>query len=320
MVRVARNPRNQLARIVGKKKKKTNKSQTSHIAQVEKYAQLLFDPCNADYDIDAGYGGEKGFIQRVVGDFTVNAVASQTAGLVVLHPQTGLASTVTVAASGTAFAFALANFSLNPATPGGGFLAGVAEKTRAYASCISVFPAAVSLTNITGEFAMGVMSMDTLFSATQSVDNVFTLLTIRGAIQKVQTDIKWFPGTMDDRYALWNAPLQVDTSDTNVIVLAYRGYPAGLALSCRTTSVVEWTARSAGGLSVTDTTRPALPVANIVAAMHKKYPRWLRNIGDAAGAAASAVGTALFKSVEQRGPGLVQNMSARGFDMVGSSI
>lgn len=303
-----------------KAKRRSVNSTPPLMGHVEKYAELLFDPCNADNELDYGYGGEKGFIQRLVADSQVNTAAGQTAGLIALHPQTGQGFATSQANGSTPFACALGNFTLGAITPGQGFLAGVAEKTRSYAACISVFPAAVSLTNITGEYAMGVCSFDTLFNPALTVDAVFTLLTLRGSIEKHQTDIKWFPGTMDDRYNAWNNNLSIDTSDTNVVVYAYRSYPAALPLSVRTTNNVEWTPRTAGGLAITDQTRPALKTSNVVATMHRRNPKWLRNIADSMGRAASAVGTTFFDSIAERGPGTVKNAANRGFDTANSYI
>lgn len=309
----------QISRPKMKASRKTYRA-TPVIGHVEKYAELLFDPCNADNELDYGYGGEKGFIQRVVSDSQVNTAAGQTAGVIILHPQTGLGFATSQVAGGTTFVCQQANFTLANITPGLGFLAGVAEKTRSYAACISVFPASVSLTNMTGEYAMGVCSLDTVFSNTQTVDNIFTLLTLRGSVEKHQMDIKWFPGAMDDRYHQWNVQTNIDASDTNVVIYAYRSFPAALPLSVRTTNNVEWTARTAGGLAITDQTRPALKTSNVVATMHRKNPKWLRNIGDSVGRAASAIGTSFFDTIAERAPGTVKNATNRGFDTANSYI
>lgn len=258
------------------------------VQQNLKYAQLLEDPCNGPTDLGHRFVGEIGFVQRFVSDGVLNVPASHTAGLVLFHPNSGTVLGYSIASSTTTQPINITSFVTNGALPGpgAGYLTGTADKVRAYAACVQAFPSAVSITNLTGEYAVGVVSLSACFG-TYSVDNFFTMLAGRGAMMKRKTEIKWFPGAMDNKYSVYgSASTSVDTSDTNVIALAYRGYPAATALSVRLTNVVEWCPRPAVGIAPTQQTAPELKHNDVVAALHRSRPSWLHNLGESFGHAA----------------------------------
>lgn len=287
--------------------------------EVRKYLTLINDPCNADYDLDAGYAGEEGTITRFVSDGTINTTAGHTSGFVLYHPGSGAVTAVSGADPATTTVVTLATYALAGPIPAPGlaFLVGTSAKQRAYAACITAFAAAVAPVNMTGEIAVGNLSIGTTLT-TLSPNLLFSMLQHKSALGKQVVDVKWFPGTMDDRYLPWNDNTQLDVSDSNVICIAYRGYPAAAALSVRLTSVLEWTAKSGTGLNVSNTTRPTLPHNNAVAHLHKRVPRWLTSIGDAAGGAVRAFGVSFFDNARSRAPKLAANMSDKGFDELGS--
>lgn len=246
---------------------------TDHVAA---YAQLLRDPCNANTALAAYYPGEKGFVQRFISDISINTTAGHTSGLILFHPNSNGLFTVTAASSASASPINLGSYILG-LSPGQGFLSGAASKTRALAACTQCFPSAVSVTNMTGEYAMGIISMSNTFG-TVSVDNFFNILSNRGNMTKEKAECKWFPGAMDDRYVPWNTNTNIDTSDTNVIAVAYRGYPAGAALSVRLTNVIEWTPNTSVGLSATNQVSAGVNHNNVVAAMQRQNPHWYHNL------------------------------------------
>lgn len=258
------------------------------VQQNVKYAQLLDDPCNGPTDLGHRFSGEIGFVQRFVSDGVLNVPATHTAGLVLFHPNSGTVLAYSITSSSTTQPIAISSFVTNGALPGPGaaYLTGAADKVRAYAACVQAFPSAVSITNLTGEYAVGVISLSACFG-TYSVDNFFTMLAGRGAMMKRKTEIKWFPGAMDNKYSIYNSVASsVDSSDTNVIALAYRGYPAATALSIRCTNVVEWCPRPAVGIAPTQQTAPELKHNDVVAALHRSRPSWLHNLGESFGHAA----------------------------------
>lgn len=266
------------------------------------YAQLIQDPCNGPTDLQHRYKGEQGFIQRFVSDGTFNTTAGVTSGFICFHPNSGSVVTFAAPTSSTTTPITLASYVLGGGVPGPGtsYLAGAADKTRTYAACLQAYPSAVSITNLVGEYAVGCVSMSTTFG-TVSADSFFTLLAGRGAMTKKKTEIKWFPGGMDDRYMQYNVNTTIDPSDTNVIVLAYRGYVAAAALSIRLTNVVEWTPKAAIGIAPTQTTTTPLPHDAIIASVHNKNPGWIHNLESDLSTAASGFVGGLAKDVASAG-------------------
>jgi len=240
------------------------------------YAQLLRDPCNASTSLEAYYPGEKGFVQRFIADIVTNTTAGHTSGVILFHPNSDGLATLSAAASSGTFVLNAGSYTLS-SSPGQAFLTGAANKTRSLAACVQCFPSAVSVTNMTGEYAMGVVSMSSTFG-TLSTDNFFNILSNRGNMTKEKAECKWYPGALDDRYSQWNVISAVDSSDTNVIAIAYRGYPAGAALSIRFTNVVEWTPNTSAGLTATNQVSTGVNHNNVVAALQKHDPHWYHNL------------------------------------------
>lgn len=256
----------------------------SHSAR---YAALLMDPCNADPQLDGAYGGEKGYIQRFVADGTLNTVPSGTAtsGFIAFHPNGAGVATSYQADPTNNFTISLSSYLLaptqSPQYPGVAFLAGTAQKQRAIAACASIVPSALSITNMVGEVSVGVISLESTFG-TYNVNDLFTLLGAKAALTKKNYEVKWYPGALDDRFSTWNSSVTVDASDTNVIVVAWRGYPSNTALSCRLTGVVEWTPRVKAGLPPSNQVRTEINHNNVVSALQTAKPHWWHNLGDAA--------------------------------------
>lgn len=288
---------------------------------VAKYAALLQDPCNSNIDLEERYRGEQGFVQRFVSDGTINTTAGHTAGFVLFHPNSDTVVSFSAPASNTTLAISLPTYALAGGIPGPGqsYLTSAADKIRAYAACIQAYPSAVSITNLTGEYAVGVISMSATFG-TWSTDSFFTMLSGRGAMTKSRTECKWYPGSLDDRYSGFNANLTIDPTDTNVIVLAYRGYPAAAALSIRLTTVLEWTPRVALGISPTQTTSKPLPHDHVVATLHAHKPTWLHNLGEAFGSAASTFLGGVAHDAAKVGRYLAQRGMAAGVSRLESAV
>jgi hypothetical protein len=133
---------------------------------------------------------------------------------------------------------------------------------------------------MTGEIGMAVVTASQLSTLNSyTVDGVFQLTNIRKVLKKTEYETKWFPGGLDHTYApvinsggdAGTATLS-DPSDQNAILVAYRGYPAGVPLSFRLTNIVEWTPSAGIGLSVTSAPSIGLPVKEIAAATHAAEP------------------------------------------------
>lgn len=242
---------------------------------ISSYQALLADPCNGP--VHSAYGGEAGITQRFVQDFTLNVGAGSTSGYIFFCPAANArlqyeASASTI--SGTPLSFV---------GPGGPFLATNASKARSAAACVTVIPAATSYNNLTGEIAAANVGYNTLSTTTSaSVDGVFQLCNSRTVMAKQAYDFKWFPQQLDATYAPSTSPAGSfglsDPSDHNAILVAWRGYPAGVAVSIRLTTVIEWTPVS--NIGIATTTMPRTPVDHLkeASALHTQNPHWWTNM------------------------------------------
>lgn len=255
------------------RRKRANNGRPTVPAAYKHVVNQLIDPCGAMPF--SPYQGERGVVQRFVQDATY-ATPGHTCGYVVFSPAAN--STVVFSA-------------VNPGTPGSPaffvgpgapYLTSSASKIRSCGACVTTMPSAVSITNMTGELGMAIVTTSQLSTlGTYTVDGVFQLTNIRKVLRKNEFETKWFPGSLDHTYApvltsggaAGTASLS-DPSDQNAILVAWRGYPAGVGLSFRYTNILEWTPTPGLGVSVTSAPSAGLPVAAIAAATHKAEPSW----------------------------------------------
>jgi hypothetical protein len=215
--------------------------------------------------------------QRFVADFTVNGTAGFTSGYMLFTP--GANNTLIAGNASSAVAVAP---SVNAAVAAS-FLGTSASKMRAVAACTTVVPSAVSMTNITGEIGIAIVSANTIVTTgTYSADILFQLTQKRACLNKEVYEIKWFPGGLDETYAPL-APTALatlsDPADNNSILLVWRGYPAGVQLSIRLTSVLEWTPGYNIGTAVSSIPRDGVDVFKQANALHKANPNWWHKLG-----------------------------------------
>jgi len=251
-----------------------------HSGGLTPYQHALFDPCTGP--MVSPYGGTRGFIQRFTFDAVVNTAAGLTAGIVVYYPgQELLLYGGSVAGGNNA---TLASFN----NAGQAFLTNVASQVRCVSACMTVIPSAVSYNNITGEIGAGIVNWNTYGGGTvQPPTNAMTLCTSKAVLAKRSYDIKWYPNDSDHFYGNQTVGGAVNppTSDVNGILLAFDGYPAGIALNIRTTAVLEWVPSNGAGLA--NPSVPGVPQnhAAQVAAMHTSSPTWWNNLANAASSA-----------------------------------
>lgn len=248
-----------------------------------RYLSLLNDPCHADTDLSALYPGERGIIQRFLRDGTINYTAggTSTAGFLFYHPASGTLCVSYQADSTSTQAISLSSYvtsSAGVAAPGYGYLTSNADKCRAVAACIQVNASGLSITNLVGECSVGVVSMDTTFG-TWSVNDVFTMLGAKANITREAMEVKWYPGTLDDRYNMIGNLTTVDTSDSNVVAFAWRGYPSNVYLSVRLTAVLEWTPKLGVGIPASNQVREVVPHNQLIAQLQNAKPNWFHNLG-----------------------------------------
>lgn len=238
------------------------------------YVDQLIDPCGARPF--SPYTGETGIVQRFVQDATLNSTVGHTAGFMLFCP--GVNGYISYSAT-TSVAVGAPVFSTGP---GATFLGPIASKLRSCGGCITTIPSAVSMTNMTGEVAMAVVTYGQISTAsTYSVDSVFQLTNVRKVLRKAEYETKWYPGQLDSTYApVLNSGGSAgtttlsDPADHHAILVAWRGYPPGIGLSFRLTNIVEWTPLGNIGLAVTSAPKMGVPVHTIAAATHTAEPSW----------------------------------------------
>lgn len=281
-------------------KKKTNKARgrkpksngankqarkTGLVGKAQQLAHLLSDPCGAPVTTGI-YPGEVGMVERFISEnFIVGA--ANTCGFLAFHPATGWFE---FSNNATSAGVSAATFQSTNA-PGNSFLAANAQKVRGLGACIQAVCSSLSITNITGEIAMGICSADTLaIAGTVPVDTLFTTLQARSALTREIKEIKWFPGTFDSRfntyvsgstYPTWQTT-GADFSDTNIIVVAVRNVPLGTVINLRVTWVAEWTPKPNLGLVPNPNSSPGVNHLAVVNAMEEAHPSWWTNLGNTA--------------------------------------
>lgn len=252
-------------------------------------AMVLRDPCNGP--LVHIHSGETGNIVRLAQDITINTTAGFTSGYVAFWPGTN--GYLTGGNASSSVAFSPANFP----GPGATMLSTTARKARCNAACIQVLPSSVAMTNMTGEIATGIVSADTISTLSSfSVDQIFQLLTRRETMAKVQFEQVWKPNLADVTYSsaasandgtfVYNNP-----EDSNMVVIAFRGYPAGSGLSFRLTNVLEYTARAGTGMAASQATNnvPYDNALTTAAKLDATQPGWVYHVGKLAEAAAHGV-------------------------------
>lgn len=218
------------------------------------------------------YSGEQGTINRFVVDFGLGTGAAQTALAIVLHPNTGYFYSTAVAASTTAITVTPAWNSTY--SPGYTYLNTNASKQRALASAIKFAVPSLSVTTLTGEFAIGVVSYDTATSFT-TIDQFFTHAASRANLSKDYHEVRWYPGAFDDKYSTVSASATgTDGSDTNVVFLVMRGLPASTPTSIQFTSVVEWTPKPGTGVAPSMTHSAGTNHQQTVEVLNSHTPGW----------------------------------------------
>jgi hypothetical protein len=265
---------------VGKSKKAKAKANAPRMKRQpffshSEYQATLLDPCSGP--VKSHYSGEEGICQRFVQDLTMNTAVGATAGFMFFGPASN-----SFQSNGAATSSAVLT-SAGFAGPGQTFLTASASKLRAFSACVTLVPSAVSLTNMTGEIGVAIVSLNTIVvGGNYTVDGLFQLTQKRAVLAKEEYDVKWFPGGLDHTYApiVSGAIAIQDTADSNGILLVYRGFPAAVPLSVRLTTNVEWTPIPAIGTAVSSVPRQGVDVHKEANQLHRQNPGWWHRFGN----------------------------------------
>lgn len=242
------------------------------------FARMLDDPCNAEMHTGV-YPGEIGAVQRAVADFSTAGGAGNTCGYVMYWPSVNAADQGSTTAGNVIISH---NWTVAaPFSPGHSLFQAVASKSRCLGACLQLSPASLSLTNIVGEVTVGCVSSDMIpvGAGALTIDQLFNTLSLKSVLQRKPVEVKFTPGTFDNRYNSYGVAATADTSDTNVLVIAWRGIPAGTAFSARITALVEYTAKSTSSIAASAAaTSGGLNHLAVTTALHKHKPSWFHNL------------------------------------------
>jgi hypothetical protein len=247
------------------------------------HALALQRPFNAPVPTGTGgfYSGEQGSITRFYSDAAPATGAAQTCFGIIYHPNSGFVYPFSVTNSTTAFTVATTWNS--GYSPGYTFLNASAQKQRSVCAAIRFAIPSLSITTVTGEFAVGVISYDTAINVT-SGDQLFTLAAARGQVSKENHEVRWYPGAFDDKYSTVSstfASTGSDQNDTNAVFMVVRGIPASTALSLQICNMVEWTPKFNTGMAPTMQSSAGTNHQQTVNALHQSDPSWNHTVKQA---------------------------------------
>lgn len=278
------------------------------------YARTLSDPCQGP--LISVYPGERGQIARFVYDNSFTLGGTETAYIGSFWPALNGAfnqgalngSTVTTPSYSIGVNSSVGYNTINSAF----------SKARCISACVEITFPAVSALNIVGELATACLSADTFTpnstgALSLTANDVFTMSPTKYMLQRKVYEQKFSPGSFDGKYNHVFESAQLDTSDTNALIYAARGLPAGTTVTTKWTAVYELTARKNGGLAASATNVRAGSqdtASNVAAMLHAHKPGW-------AASAKNAFGT-FFHSAAQgfaqtAGTNAGQNMGSRFF-------
>jgi len=213
---------------------------------------------------------------------------------------------------------ASASVAIAPATfvgPAGTFIGNSTAKFRPVAACVEIIPSAVSYNSITGEIGATITATNQVSTTgTYTVDNVFALTSARSVLAKRNYTVNWFPGGLDHTYqpTLSNGSAALsDQSDNNAVLIAWRGYPAGISLTIRVTVVLEWTPIIGIGTGASATPAQAIDHNKQLAELHSAHPSFWHNFLSGVGHDVATAGRYLVRKGIATGAAFLNNAAAR---------
>ncbi len=278
------------------------------------YARLLAEPDNGNLVPGGVYDGELGNFQRFISTVQLANGVNQTAGILAFFPATGNAISVSNAASNAALTFSVSNTGL----PGATFLTANAAKTRGIAAKVELIPSSLSVTNIVGEIAAGVTTLNSFVSGTTTVDDIFNIAKMYGPIQRRVYRSNWFPSGLDHTYSTYNT---APDEDRHAVFIAFRNWPSTALLQARITYVLEYTVKN--GIGIPPSAALSSPVGHneVIQKLQTAEPHWhhsivsevshaatgiAKDVGSFARAAAReglvSLGKSMFRSAMSAGP------------------
>lgn len=216
-----------------------------------KAMQMFYDPCGADI-VPTVYPGDQGYVNRFASTYTTGSAATETNGIVIIKPGNNLNYNGSPTTTAVDFTLSFADTQ----APGAGFLNDNATKIRCAGCCAVVRPLA-SPNNATGLLYYGILPASVVANgAAISVDKILPLLSRSVSVSQAllnPLEVKWSPGTFDDRYSPVAGITSDDDSDRNVLVIVGVGMVAASGFNTRVTALYEWTPQINKGVTIDST-------------------------------------------------------------------
>nr|QKI28842.1 hypothetical protein 3 [Ginkgo biloba tombusvirus] len=238
----------------------------------QRYARLLHNPDNGDHVFDI-YDGERGETHKFVSSFTLNTTTGHTCGMVAMCGATGNGFTISSTAATSSVTWTVTNSDF----PGSVFLNANANKTRCKALKLELIPSAASFSSITGESACGVTTGQSFVAGTTTINQIFDISKAYGPLRREIVTSRWFPSGLDHTYAQYNSS---PNEDHNWVFVAYRGWPAGTAITVRVTYVVEFTLKNGIGIPPTGAVSVPIGHTHVLSTLQTRDPHWHHSLLD----------------------------------------
>jgi hypothetical protein len=242
-------------------------------------ANMFYDPCGSTL-VPTVYPGDSGYVNRFTSAFTTGNSTGEVNGIVIFKPGNNLMFNGSPTTSAVTFTVSLADTQ----APGAGFFNTNATKVRCAGACLVVRPLATP-TNATGVLYYGVVPASVVANgSTPSLDQLIQLLPQSVSVAQAlmnPLEIKWSPGTFDDRYSPISGITGDDDTDRNVIVVAAVGMAAASGFNTRATAIYEWAPQANLGVAI-DSTQVApsrCTPACILRNLKRKDPEWWWSLG-----------------------------------------
>lgn len=254
-------------------------------------AKMLMNPCGAEL-VPSVYPGDMGYMARFNSRFTAANIAGETCNAVVFKPGNNVMANFSNAASSTTVTLGFADTQ----APGAAFLNSNATKVRATGACIEVQP--ISAPNAaTGVIYFGIVPASSCAAGLiRSCDQLAQLCTHQVTVSQAlmqPLEIRWVPGTFDDRYSPVQGITSDDDTDRNVLLVVTIGMPAATGLNFRATAIYEWAPEANVGVPYDATTvKPSkCDIGCTIRNLRRKDANWWWQLGSkAAGVGATALG------------------------------
>jgi hypothetical protein len=285
-------PRKIAGRKPGRKQKKAPEDALDLPAV--KAAQMYDDPCGADLT-QSVYPGDIGYLNRFTAVSSGGVGATETATVYIFKPGNNVAHATSAATPGSTFTIAYAD----TLAPGAAFLNTTATKVRCAGACITVRPLSAPNT-CTGQIYFGNVAASSVANglATLTYNSLAANLSSISASQALMEplEIKWSPGSFDDRYSPTTSITEDDDTDRNVLVVVVIGLPAAAGVQFRTTAIYEWAPLVSQGIQQ-DTTQVKASRCDfncVLRNLKRKDSQWWWNLGTKVVRASQKIGVGYY--------------------------